>query len=54
MKQTIPSAVVGTGGVLVISAGNSAAFTAPVKKGGSLDAGVFAWGVTDTRPVSWQ
>jgi uncharacterized protein (TIGR03437 family) len=54
MQPTITSSVVGTGGVLVVSAGNTAGFTAPLKKGGNIDGGVFAWGVTDTRPVSWQ
>jgi hypothetical protein len=54
MQPTITSSVVGTGGVLVVSAGNTFGFTAPLKKGGNIDGGLFAWGVTDTRPVSWQ
>ena len=54
LPTVVTSTVVGTGGILVVSAGNSAGFTAPLKKGGQIDAGVWAWGATDTRPVSWQ
>ena len=49
-----PSATIAYGGTLSISTGATANFTAPLKAGGSLDAGAITWNWTSTRFVNWQ
>jgi hypothetical protein len=54
LPPTPASATIGAAGVLTVSAGNAATFTAPLTKGGQLDGGIFAWGFTDIRSVTWK